>query len=130
MKQNKHLFENWKAKLLCFLIACLSYFVIANISQAERTVYLPVDISFPEGYSVVSNIKDSVELIISGSEEKIYMVNVDNISLSADFSDVSSEGVASRPIKINLGNDDGLINYSPVTFYTDPSVLKIFFVKN
>lgn len=129
MKKNKTSGSNWKIKVICFLLAALTYVVAAYGVQQQRRLTLPVDIKMPDNYVAVSNIPSEVELVIQGSEERIYMLKPETIKLSADFSNAGSEGVMSAPVSIDLSGLDKLADLSSISIFTEPSVLKIYFEK-
>lgn len=127
---SKSVFSNWQVKILCFIAAVFVYVVVAFGIQERRTVTLPLKVIMPEGFVPTSVVPSEADIIISGSEEVIYMIEISNYSLSVDFSRVNSEGVASAPIDINNGDLDSYVNLSGVNVYTNPSYVKIYFEKS
>ena len=121
------LFYNWQAKTLCFLFAVLVYFILVFSIQTERTVTLPVSVKLPASYKAESNVPKSVKLVIQGTEDQIYMIDVSEISLSADFSSVNREGVNYATVQINTNELEKHVDVSSLNIYTVPSQLKIYF---
>ena len=131
MKQNKFLkvlLYNWQIKILSLTIAVFIFFVLSMSLQETRTISLPLTIEFPQDMEVTSNIPNTVELVIYGSSQKIYMIDVSNINLKADFSQVNTEGVSTVPVQIDLGPIADAIDNSQVSIYTRPSAIKLYFV--
>ena len=140
------IFYNWQAKVISFLLAVFVYFILVYSIRDSRIVNLPVNITYPEGYIVTSRIDDSVELVIQGTEERIYLLDVSKFSLSADFSSVDGEGVHYADIKIDVQDlmdyvdvyipksqrssgdaDDSSLGMKNIAIYTNPSRIKLYF---
>ena len=133
MRQNRFFqkfFYNWQIKIICFLLAIFMYFFLGLVLQETRTVTLPLEVTLPEDYHADSNIPDSVNLLIKGSQDQIYMFKIDNIKVSADFSGVDHEGVNIAPVVISLDGPNELIDASSVSVSTDPTQVKIYFSLN
>lgn len=130
MRHNKvfqKIFYNWQIKVLCFLVAVFAYFLLSLVLQDTRTVQLPLEVTLPKDYKADSNIPDSVDLVIKGSQDQIYMLNVDYVKVSVDFSSVDHEGVSTAPVVIKLEGPNGVVDTSSVSISTDPMQIKIYF---
>ena len=131
MSRNKssfqRIFYNWQIKLLCFLLAVFMYFFLGLTLQETRTVTLPLNVVMPEGYKADSLVPTSVDLIITGKEDQVYMIDTSKVTITVDFSKVSSEGVASVPVKINMGTQGDVLDFSSLSITTNPSRVKIYF---
>ena len=68
-----------------------------------------------------------MELVIQGTEDRIYMIDVSNISVSADFSTVNREGVSYAVVNIDTGELGKYIDTSLISIYTKPSQVKVYF---
>lgn len=123
------MFYNWQAKVLCFLLAVLVYFVLVFSIQSSRTVSLPIRIDMPTDYVAQSNIPTSVDLVLQGTEDKIYLINVSNIEVSADFTNVNREGVNYATVEIDTKELAKYVDISTISIYTKPSQIKIYFTK-
>lgn len=121
------LFYNWQAKILCLLFAVLVYFLLVFTIQAERKVTLPVAVKMPELYHAESNVPQNVRLVIQGTEDQIYMIDVSQISLSADFTTVNREGVNYAVVQIDTNELEKHVDMSSLHLYTVPSQLKVYF---
>ena len=121
------LFYNWQAKILCFLLAVLVYFVLVFSIQTSRKVTLPVEVVMPSAYEAQSNVPKSVELVIQGTEDQIYLIDVSEISLVADFSTVNREGVNYATVQIDTHGLESHVDTSALHIYTVPSQLKVYF---
>ena len=120
-------FYNWQIKIICFLLAVLVYFVLVFSIQSSRTMTLPLTVTLPENYIAESNIPTTVELVIQGTEDRIYMIDVSNLSVSADFTTVNHEGVNYAPVVIETGELEKYIDTSVISIYTKPSQVKVYF---
>ncbi len=130
MRRNKFfqkIFYNWQIKILCFLVAVFAYFVLGLVLQETRTVQLPLEITLPEDYKADSNIPTSVDLVIKGSQDQIYMLDIDYVKVSVDFSSVDHEGVSVAPVVIRLEGPNGVVDTSSVSISTNPMQVKIYF---
>ena len=121
------LFYNWQVKIICFLLAVLIYFVLVFSIQTSRSMTLPLSVTLPAEYRADSIVPDSVELVIQGTEDRIYMIDVSNISVSADFSTVNHEGVSYAVVNIDTGELEKYIDTSVISIYTKPSQVKVYF---
>ncbi len=130
MSRNKtfqKIFYNWQIKILCFLLAVFMYFFLGLILQETRTVSLPLKVTMPEGYKADSIVPTSAELVISGKEDQVYMVDLSKVTLTVDFSKVSQEGVSLAAVQIDMGGQDSVLDFSTLSFSTNPSQVKVFF---
>ena len=120
-------FYNWQIKIICFLLAVLVYFLLFYSIESSRTMTLPLTVTLPENYTAESNIPTTVDLVIQGTEDQIYMIDVSGITVSADFSTVSHDGVNYAPVAIETGELGKYIDTSVISIYTKPSQVKVYF---
>ena len=106
------------------------YLVLVFSIQTSRKVTLPVEVKMPTNYVAQSNVPKSVELVIQGTEDQIYLIDVSQISLSADFTSVSREGVNYATVHINTNDLEHHIDMSALHVYTVPSQIKVYFGTN
>ncbi len=123
-------FYNWQVKLICFILAIFVYFVLVFSIQTSRKVALPVDVKLPEGYTATSNIPTSIDLIIQGTEDQIYMIDVSSIYLTVDFSTVNREGINYATVEIDTGDLQKYVDTSEISIYTKPSQVRVYFVSS
>lgn len=121
------LFYNWQVKIISFLLAVLVYFVLVFSIQTSRSMTLPLKVTLPAEYHADSIVPDSVELVIQGTEDRIYMIDASNISVSADFSTVNHEGVSYTVVNIDTGELGKYVDTSVISIYTKPSQVKVYF---
>lgn len=119
--------NNWQAKIVCFLLAVLVYVVLVYSVQEKRTLSLPYDIKLPQEYSVESNLPKSIDLVIMGTEDRIYLIDASKIHLSVDFSSVNREGVSYADVLIDTEELSAYIDMSNISIYTVPSQVKVYF---
>ena len=84
-------------------------------------------VTLPSGYNADSNIPTSVDLVIKGTQERIYMIEVDDIHVSVDFSNVDHEGVNMAPVVITMDGPNQSLDTSSVSIFTNPTQVKIYF---
>ena len=121
------LFYNWQVKILCLLIAVLLYFVLVFSIQSTRTITLPVEVSMPSAYVAQSNVPTEIDLVIQGTEDQIYLIDVSKVKLKVDFSGVDREGVNYAVVNIDTADMASYIDMSNISLYTKPSQLKVYF---
>ena len=127
----KRLFKNknvnWKVLTFSFLLAVLVFIAADFLIQETRTVTIPLEVILPEGFVATSNIPNQVDLKIRGTEDRIYMVDVERIGVSADFSSVMQAGVASVPVRVDLSYYSNILDKAQVSFFTDPAYVRVYF---
>ena len=123
------LFYNWQAKIISFLLAVFVYFILLFSIQNSRTITLPVEVVMPNGYVATSNVPNSIDLVIQGTEDQIYLIDVSKISLKVDFSTVDREGVSYATVQIDINDLASYVDTSAVSIFTKPSQVKVYFSK-
>ena len=121
------LFYNWQAKIISFLLAVFVYFILLFSIQNSRTISLPVEVVMPNGYVATSNVPTSIDLVIQGTEDQIYLVDVSKITLKVDFSMVDREGVSYATVQINMEDLSSYVDTSAISIYTKPSQVRVYF---
>lgn len=121
------LFYNWQAKIISFLLAVLVYFILLFSVQNSRTITLPVEVIMPDGYVATSNVPSSIDLVIQGTEDQIYLIDVSKIDLKVDFSMVDREGVSYATVQIDINDLASYVDTSAVSIYTKPSRVRVYF---
>ena len=77
---------NWIIKVLSFMSAVLIVLAFRFWNVNDRTVTIPLEVRLPQNLTAVSLIPDTVDVIISGSDKIIYLVDPSQIKAIADFS--------------------------------------------
>ncbi|MBR5098833.1 MAG: hypothetical protein IK091_06410 [Spirochaetales bacterium] len=121
------LLYNWQVKIICLLLAVLVYFVLLFSIQSSRSMTLPLTVTLPKDYKAESTIPKSVELVIQGTEDQIFMIDPSMISVSADFSTVNREGVSYAVVEIDAGDLASYIDTTALSIFTRPSQVKVYF---
>ncbi len=123
--QNKFtsvIFGNWVVKIISFICALAIVIAVRFLNATDRTVTVPITVTFDENspYEAVSLVPESVNIVITGDESVIYLVDPSLITASVDFSDVGSAGIARRSVCLEYDRDiftaNGLsVSSSPLT---------------
>ena len=121
------LLYNWQVKIICLLLAVLVYFVLLFSIQSSRSMTLPLSVTLPKDYKAESTIPKSVELVIQGTEDQIFMIDPSMISVSADFSTVNREGVSYAVVEVDAGDLASYIDTTALSIFTRPSQVKVYF---
>lgn len=122
-------FYNWQVKIICFLLAIFAYVVLLYSVQEKRTLALPYEMEMPSGYKAESNLPQSIDLVIMGTEDQIYMIDASKISLTVDFSTVEREGVNYATVQIDTSELSSYVDMKNISIYTKPSQVKVYFSK-
>ncbi len=120
--------STWTPRVACLFIAIVIFACVRYFNMASRVVRIPLSVTLPDAASGVepeSLVPDSVDIVISGDDDLIYLVDPDSIHASADFSDVSSEGIARRSVDLEFARD--VFEDTALTLRSDPDVVRILF---
>ena len=82
MKQSIKIFSSWGPKIFSFLLAVAVVLIVEFSNISNRVVTIPLDVDLPSGLRAESLVPDTVEIVISGSESLIYLVDPSQISAS------------------------------------------------
>jgi len=123
-------FSNWQAKLVSFLLAVATVYLVVFGFQQKREIKLPITVILPQSeYKAISLLPQEAVLVVQGTEDKIYMLNADLFSITADFSSVDHEGVSSVPVTIKYDAPVEALDFSSISLYTEPASVRIYFEK-
>ena len=128
MKQSKLLsgiLQNWVAKVFSFIIALAIVVSVRFLNVNDRVVTVPLDVTLPESYRAASLVPDTVDIVITGSDSIIYLVDPEGIEASADFSAVDGAGIVRVPV--GLSYPDDIYTRDGLTVSAHPSSVRILF---
>ncbi len=131
MKQSKlvsTLVTNWIPKVFSFLIALFIVIAVRFLNINDRVVTIPLNVDLPEDFIAVSLVPDTVDVVITGADSVIYLVNPENITAVADFSEVSDSGIVRVPVKLEYNED--IFTSDGLTVSARPSSVRILFEEN
>lgn len=117
--------SNWIAKIFSFFLALFIVLTVRVLNVNDRIVTIPLDVTLPTGYVAVSLIPDTVDIVITGPDSIIYLVDPSEISASADFSGVDGEGITRVPVELHYNND--IFTDDGLAVSTRPSSVRILF---
>jgi len=100
-------FTRWFPKICSFLIAVFIFYGVEYYNMPGRHVEIPLHVTLPVDSSLVaeSRIPDSVEIVISGDDNLVYLIDPSTVKAYADFSDVSEPGIARVPVRLEYNYD-------------------------
>ena len=128
MRTNKHLQNllfNWPAKVLSLVFAVLIYAFIQYSTLDTRVVTIPLAVTLPDDLVAESLVPQKIEVQIKGTENIIYLVDLDAITATIDFSDVHEVGIATR--NIVLVYNERVFDNAQITLLAQPSQYRILF---
>lgn len=128
--QNKFtstVFGNWVAKVLSFVFAVFIVVSIRFLNATDRVVTIPLTVSLDEDgvYTPVSLVPSSVNVVITGNEEIIYLVDPSLIKARVDFSDVNEAGIARRSVILEYDRD--IFEDNALSVSSSPLTVRILF---
>ena len=128
--QNKFtsaVFGNWVVKILSFICALMILISVRFLNATDRVVAIPLTVKFADDspYEAVSLVPDSVDVVITGDENIIYLVDPSLITASVDFSDVGGEGISRRNVILEYDRD--IFSDNSLTVSSSPLTIRILF---
>ena len=129
MKQNYKALQNWAVKIFSFLLAVLVILLIEFGNISGRTVTIPVTVFLPEnGLVAESLVPETVDVLIKGDENVIYLVDPSAIKAYADFTDVDKAGITRVPVILDF--PENIYSKNSISVSASPSTLRILFNYN
>ena len=125
MKQNIKIFSSWGPKIFSFLLAIGVVLVVEFSNISNRVVTIPLDVSLPDNLVAESLVPETVEIVISGSEDVIYLVDPSLVKAYADFSFVNNSGIARVPVVLDFNQD--VFRKSSISVKAEPSSVRMHF---
>ena len=92
MKQNSKglsgFISSWVPRILCLFVAIIIFASVRYFNMGSRVVRIPLDVTLPSGGGIVpeSLVPDSVDIVISGDDNLIYLVDPDGVRTHAAVS--------------------------------------------
>ncbi|MDD3928423.1 MAG: CdaR family protein [Sphaerochaeta sp.] len=129
-KLSKHmqsLLLNWPAKVLSLVFALLVYVFIQYSTLGARVVTLPLEVSLPPSLEAQSLVPTSVEVIIRGDEDVIYLINPNAIEATIDFSEVTEEGISTSLVVLTY--DERVFDGAGISLVANPNQYRILFAQ-
>ena len=68
---------------------------------------------------------ESIDVVITGDDDIVYLVDPSLITASVDFSDVGEEGIARRVVYLDYDND--IFSSYGLTIKANPATMRILF---
>ncbi len=128
--QNKFssvVFANWVVKIVSFICALAIVVSIRFLNATDRVVTIPVKVILDESSSFqpISLVPDSVDVVITGNDSVIYLVDPSLITATVDFSDVMSDGIARRVVSLEYDRD--IFTSNGLSVAASPATVRILF---
>lgn len=94
-------------KIFALLAAIVVFFIIEYFQIIDRKVVIPLEVILPESGEIEpeSLVPTNIEILISGSDRLVYLVEPDKIQAVADFSKVTEPGIARIPVELKYDMD-------------------------
>lgn len=128
--QNKFssvVFGNWVVKVLSFASAVAIVIAIRFLNVTDRTVRIPLTVmtAVNSSFEPVSLVPEAIDVVITGDDDVIYLVDPSLITASVDFSDVAGAGISRRIIQLQY--DEDIFTSNGLTISASPATVRILF---
>lgn len=128
MRQNKYLqalLYNWPAKILSLVFALVVFAFIQYTNLDTRIVTIPLEVTLPAVLEPQSLVPSQVDVKIKGNEDIIYLIDVTSISATVNFSDVRTEGIATRAV--SLVYEKQIFDSAQISLVSEPEQFRVLF---
>lgn len=129
LKERVRTFLNnrWIPLVFAFLISVFIVLAVRFFNVNDRVVTIPLDVTLPQSDRIypISLVPETVDVVITGDDSVIYLVDPSEIKAVADFSKVGVEGIARRSVKLQYNNE--IFENSGVTVSASPTTVRILF---
>lgn len=126
---NSRVLGNWVPKILSFLLAIFVVMAVRFLNVTDRIVHIPLEVKLAENPSFIpaSLVPDTIDVVITGDDSVIYLIDPSRIKAYADFSDVDSDGIVRVPVILDYDQD--IYTENSLTVEAKPSSVRILFEK-
>ena len=126
-KFSSAIFGNWVIKVFSFLAALAIVVAVRFLNVTDRVVTIPVTvyINGSSDLKPASLVPESIDVVITGDDDIVYLVDPSLITASVDFSDVGEEGIARRVVYLDYDND--IFSSYGLTIKDNPATMRILF---
>ena len=124
-KAFKIITRNWAAKLFCFAIAVIVVLFNRMSKIEDRTINVSFRLNTNSEFMTIQDIPRTVKVSLRGNKDDIYSILNSDLTAYADFSDVSENGVYSKPIKVE--RTGSALYITPLEVLTTPSQISFKF---
>ena len=99
--------SSWIPTSISFILALLIFIAVKYMNMADRVITIPLSVTLPDESVVLpeSLVPSRTDIIISGNDELIYLVDPTDISAHADFAAVREAGIARVPVNVEYNKD-------------------------
>lgn len=123
----QNLLFQWQVKVICLVLAISVYFLVSFSSYSDREVLIPLDVILPNEYIAESLVPQTIDLVIEGNENIIYLIDPSLVRAKVDFSNVSKEGIVSAPVLLEY--EEKVFEKGDIVLNTKPTSVRISFKK-
>ena len=124
-KAFKAITRNWAAKLFCFAIAVVVVLFNRMSKIEDRTINVSFRLNTNSEFMTTQDIPRTIKVSLRGNKVDIYSIMNSDLTAYADFSDVSENGIYSKPIKVE--RTGSALYISPLEIQTTPNQISFKF---
>ncbi len=120
--------ENWPAKAICIVAACVLYMFNQHTSLERRSLAVRLNVLQEGEMLCTTHLPSSVSVTIRTNAENIAHVNAEGITATLDLNYITKEGNFDVPVLVNLPSN--LENLDPLEVTVYPEKIKVHLEKN
>ena len=124
-KAFKIITRNWAAKLFCFAIAVIVVLFNRMSKIEDRTINVSFRLNTNSEFMTIQDIPRTIKVSLRGNKDDIYSILNSDLTAYADFSDVTENGVYSKPVKVE--RNGSALYITPLEIQTTPSQISFKF---
>ena len=124
-KAFKIITRNWAAKLFCFAIAVIVVLFNRMSKIEDRTINVSFRLNTNSEFMTIQDIPRTIKVSLRGNKDDIYSILNSDLTAYADFSDVTENGVYSKPVKVE--RTGSALYITPLEVQTTPSQISFKF---
>ncbi len=124
-KAFKIITRNWAAKLFCFAIAVIIVLFNRMSKIEDRTINVSFRLNTNSEFMTIQDIPRTIKVSLRGNKDDIYSILNSDLTAYADFSDVTENGIYSKPIKVE--RTGSALYISPLEIQTTPNQISLKF---
>ena len=117
--------RNWAAKLFCFAIAVVVVLFNRMSKIEDRTINVPFKLYTNTEFLTTQDIPRTIKVSLRGNKDDIYSILSNDVTAYADFTNVSDNGIYSRPIKIERSGS--ALYITPLEIHTTTNQISFTF---
>lgn len=120
-------FGDWIVWTLALVTALFIVISVRYLNVTDRVVTVALEVILPEDQNIIpeSLIPETVNIVITGEDKIIYLVDPGQVKAKADFSNVTTSGISVSSVVLEYKED--IFTRAGLTVDARPSTVRILF---